>query len=886
MNTIDFKNWLCAFFKTTATAEKYVAIVESISRDNTPLNIPLADVAAVENILQTEYGTEKTNKDFKKALMYVRAYWVLSGDSAQLTLEEAQKEHHFNLADFYSIAQDIFDQSSTTAKKMAENIQKMEEETGLLEVQSIASAATIINRKLTEVERYGDEQRALLCYAAYCFSSTLKKETEADDNGSNTGTEGGYNDYKIWSLNAGNRLATVQTQITFIQKLSDFAASYGYTSFAEGTAEENLAAVIHVYTDNYALEYLLNTQASRKYTDTYGQYLIECMAARQQNISPLELPYKPTHPAHRPVLIMGDAKEVAAKYRKWLIENKNLPEQSTRTYVFQLNSANAISQKELGIDLYNVKDLREVIYARICILAESETRRLLGSPLMYYINFLSQFELVDTEAYQRDTADLLTLIAEQFNGKWDPSSKEDIPKIYNAWRIKYKTNLLYNEEQLQEAFSQLMVQESEGSVLILADKVITEEIAPIVFNYIEAGFQHGSPAVSYDKILEQIQREAPAYKNKITESLLINCLKGQQGTLFRCEKRHVVPASQPEKIDADYIADYICDILKKEGAPISEEELQAKLPYLSNTCLEITLARYGWKKGIINPRKEKLFHADIVKISEVNLVRIAIKIHDILKEKDYLSSGTLFEMLTQDTPEQENSAIISLAEHPYLSIFSVFAILRYKLSDIFNFHKSFIGNENTITTPEIFVDFCRERESFDMDDLLQLEEELKKTSMPLDRIYEVCTRINDTNFVRRDLINFDTESIDNAIAEMGTEPLLLMSDLLQVENLPQVDGYPWTDHLMLHYLHFHSKKFKILFLRFTKKSRANGFIIPREDTETTFEKLTAKHLASLEEIPEAPLNYLYDRGLIGVRRYENLQNLLDEVEKLRNGTSA
>ena len=871
-----FNSYLTNYFATPSSVEKYITSIQNLQQILSP-DAPEAfyhgeSLTNWERALQT---IERT-KEQQKALVYYRSFIILNAINQDKWVEDYEKALELNENIFYNMLLQNYQLSPVTGKKHLKALNSINEKLTAANRALLTGPCTLnsLRERLQHIQiglNLNKEERDFIPYYASYAVSSLIQET-ATTEGEPTPQVSAY---EYWCIQ--KELAkppTIQKMVHFVETLSEKAVSYGYHDFNNGTPEENLAAILHLQTTVEEYESFFAGQDTRKYTDLYCHFLMEQLG----EVDALSLPYQPTPDTERPVLFMGEGKKLAAAFKDWLSENFNHKQQSLRTFVYNLNSADQTSIDELHVSLYDLTSARQAAYARLHIIKDDDKRNLYGSVLTNYILFLCHYRLVDKETCEQDTEKILEIIDATENGHWRMGSDAQYSALTKAWQQCYGTKLLYDKAAVETMLSKVMVpSDTEIGLLISPGLLLPEERLLCINQFIADGFASGCPAIDYAQILAYIEEEEHTVIPQLNKETLATGLRLREHNRYKFTREYLYSATEASKVTTENILDYVIATLKKLNKPVSIEEWADALPYLEKDRIKDTLNRYGWKRGIINPRLEKIFHADYAGITEAEMIKVALIIQEYLQETPYLSSSVLYELLKDKMPE-------FYEKREFLSVSSLYAILRYRLNTIFQMDKSFICKEDTTNTPDRFSQFCKENPYCTIEQLKNLEAELGKTTIPFYSIGHICIRVTDEEFIPKENIAFDTEAIDAALEKLLTSEFTLLSDVMQHWPFDSICGYPWTDHIMLHYLNYISTRYTIIIRNFKKENCANGYIVEKSDELKSFDEMTAAYLARLAQLPESReeiLDLLLETGLISTRRYDSLDSIVRAARLLR-----
>lgn len=246
-------------------------------------------------------------------------------------------------------------------------------------------------------------------------------------------------------------------------------------------------------------------------------------------------------------------------------------------------------------------------------------------------------------------------------------------------------------------------------------------------------------------------------------------------------------------------------LMKTSHQPLNYEEIHKKLWYIPynkiKSCLSI-------EKSIVNVAPETWFYAPNIPINAEELSKLIALIQTELDNRSYITDVELISIINAKLP-----SIAVNTEN--FTVYGLRNCLGYILHDYFSFQGpiiSDIGNE--ISMGDVYTEFARQHEKLTIEDLRELSREMQ-TTIYWESIMNEQIRISETEFVRRDLIRFETESIDAILDEMCSGDYMSIKDVSLFLYFPTI-GYQWNSYVLESYLYKGSKKFKLLHTSFVQ----------------------------------------------------------------------
>lgn len=861
---LSFRDWIERLM-TGGTADKYTAILEPLLADARELSCIDKQYETKDKWQQNarQYTpSEQHSKETNKVLIHYLAYLLEqrpATEEAELLIAPTISDFEFWLQTKGGLSLQLIRKQSTLYEELDKQGLQLFNCSTLSEVQEIQ------NMVLYSDSADKNTIRFIIRFSA--FAVTLATGAHLSDKGDVLNKEKAY---ETWGVKRGFIKNTVRLQSEFIQRIDEYLAEeYGYALV--NTPEKRLEQMLHLYADPKAHAVHFRAQGQRSYIDTYCTYLMEQIP----DITPVVQGISsPQHREHLPALLMGDARKVVEAYKAWLQQNNVCSTSSLRTFASSLYTCNDIAEEEFGLSLFSAGNTEVAALIKLRIILSHLYRPEHGRSMWCYLNFLAEHDLYDKQRQRETEERIRTILTEESDGRITP---HHIPTLYSSWEQRFGHRLNYSEPVLLNCIEQMTISANKNADFILPERLISTQHHLLLKNFIENGFRSGTPAIDYVKIQEHL----PKGDIPLTPAMMHRYLELTNDGSYECEKKRIRPAGAA-KLEQKDIGEYICRKLREFDRPVSNSELLDAIPYLDKDNLTTCLNRneMGWNMGIINPKRKKLFHADIIRLNEEEWENIVNEIKLYLKNHDYMTSGALYDCMS-------SRRLDIFLRYPYLDGPSLYCVLRYKLGHMFTFGLSYITTGKQMDTPGIFCDFCKEHDVFKLQDLLDLSAKLSKSTIPFESIYNISARINKTDFVNRSLLHFDVSATDNELERLCTHRFTQLADLMKKWVQPIVSGFEWTDFLMQHYLCFHSKKFRMLYRNFVKGSHCNGFIVSAQDETADFDEAIAQYLATLQFMPtcDQALNILHGQNLIGARRYDNIEEVLKRTWEIQSSTS-
>lgn len=316
--------------------------------------------------------------------------------------------------------------------------------------------------------------------------------------------------------------------------------------------------------------------------------------------------------------------------------------------------------------------------------------------------------------------------------------------------------------------------------------------------------------------------------------------------------------------------------VREEGRVIFEDEVVEGLSNLPENKV-----RHSFNTNanvLISNGKNQRFHVDMFIISEEELSKIALIINEAIKRYTFITTKELIGDLKINVPALiENNSSISDT--------GIRNVLSNKLANKFYFNGNIISSlHQQFSSVDKLLAFCRIHREFSLTEVDKFAETLGTVlNYHLENMLQYSLRINNNTFIARDMIVFDVNATDNAIAKYCASDYIPISAIETFAAFPEC-GYVWNLRLLESYCLTNSEKFTLLHSDYLNKNNVSGAIVKRSSPIKDFKSVLINALASskVELSKSCALEYFADQGYIVQRRYADIEELLIKARELRN----
>jgi hypothetical protein len=189
---------------------------------------------------------------------------------------------------------------------------------------------------------------------------------------------------------------------------------------------------------------------------------------------------------------------------------------------------------------------------------------------------------------------------------------------------------------------------------------------------------------------------------------------------------------------------------------------------------------------------------------------------------------------------------------------------------------------DTLKALVIMKEYCSGLDKCSLQDLLDFEQKLTGEVhrwIPMEAGYAVMVRTDKDSYVAEQYVHFDVAAIDDAIDLFVTGEYLPLRHVTTFAAFPHC-GQPWNLFLLKSYCRRFSDRFRFAVLSVNSK---NAGTIVRKTSLLTYEDIVADAVAKSGSVLErnAVLDYLFENGYTGVRKYSKLEALTQQAKALR-----
>lgn len=399
--------------------------------------------------------------------------------------------------------------------------------------------------------------------------------------------------------------------------------------------------------------------------------------------------------------------------------------------------------------------------------------------------------------------------------------------------------------------------ESDGKIYLI--DIVDNKLMEKIKDFIDKNLNHTGAiyySVLYDNFKEKLNAD-------FSEDMLKEYLKYVFANDYNFESSCITQRGR--ELD---LKQRLIDIFMNSGIPMSNEEIYAKLPMISHDVINTLIKDRDF---VVNRRGKSYFYKGIFQIVEEQLDEIKEFLNSQIEKNGQATGAELYTFITSNLPELIES-------NPKVTGLGIKNVLKLLLASEFSFSGDIISDfGEKIDVKKLYQDFCRERETFDFDELEEYREAIHQTYIDYSAVLDISLRVSKEKFIRRDLIKFDVEKTDDAISNYCIGKYVSLLGIISYLYFPSTN-YPWNRFLLEGFLYSKSKKFKLLNKAYNREKPV-GAIVRKSAHYDSFDDVVVDILADNHiNNKEKAFEYLLDNDFTFTRKFKNIDLLIAKAK--------
>lgn len=477
---------------------------------------------------------------------------------------------------------------------------------------------------------------------------------------------------------------------------------------------------------------------------------------------------------------------------------------------------------------------------------------------------LSQLDIEQNKTYEIENNanienNVVDIVMESFPTGYRLNSRMDYVKLSNNFMKKFESSL---ELEMGEIESILMQNGFVINEIVILDKQFFISDENILLDFLS----NVDELIYYEKLLEIFKEDINPYMRDI-DKLKLFIKRKTNNTYYLTDK--YIQKNENKEITPDLILE---KCMKEWGYVITLKELENELPYIPTYEIERMLKA----KQYMSVEKDIYILYELINIDDSVIERLKKVLTENIEFNGHVSNDEFYNILKFDLN-------IILEENPMFvdNIPFAFKYFRTMLDKEYSFNRNIISSKDSeVSTKDMWEEFLKNNDTFNIDTLKILQEETKASMIMYNLVMDYAIRLNENDYIRKDLIEFDVDEIDNAIEFLlDGEVYIATSNIEEFDILPSV-GYSWNSYLLESYVKHYSKKYKVMQVGNYSKSCSSTIVLVESEYKNIneiFADLLIKN--NIEDNEYIALNFLVKNNYLSVRRYGEIDKVIKLIRK-------
>lgn len=399
---------------------------------------------------------------------------------------------------------------------------------------------------------------------------------------------------------------------------------------------------------------------------------------------------------------------------------------------------------------------------------------------------------------------------------------------------------------------------SEGKVYL--ESIVPKELRNEIKKYIDESFDSTS-AIYYSALYEK-------FSSKFNSLFSEDMLKSYFAFVFADEYSYYLDFMTPKGIQAN-LREELISIFMNKGRPMDIDELYDALPNAAHSVIDAMIRDRDF---VVNYRGRSYFYKDVFILDEEQLSMIDEFLARRLSVVEQVSGGELYGYIAKEIPEV-------LETNPGVTDLGIKNIIRIKLEHKYSFRGDVISRLGfVVDVKSLYRGFCEQREKFSFAELEEFRNSIDKNYIDWDAVMSSSVRTSQSSFIRRDLITFKAEQIDEAIASYCLNKYVPFADIINYTDFPTIE-VNWNAFVLESYVYFGSKKYGLIHASFNG-DKPVGAIVKKDSDIHGFDDLLIDIIKEHKLFDEErAFEYLLANDYIRTRKVKNMLALIEQAKK-------
>ena len=405
----------------------------------------------------------------------------------------------------------------------------------------------------------------------------------------------------------------------------------------------------------------------------------------------------------------------------------------------------------------------------------------------------------------------------------------------------------------------------DGRVFPKQDSEQNDLIREIIEDILSA-FEGGASGIYIEAVFNKYQLQLAENLQIYNMDALIPLLLANGNGKFTQKYSYFVKKWE----NADSASD-ILKIMQSFQQPQNYEAIHEKAWYIPYNKMKTLLVL---DKSIVNVAPETYFYAPNLPISSLEVQQLISVIQTELEYRSYITDVELMNLIQAKCPT------VALNTDGFTT-YGLRNCLGYILRDQFAFNGPIISQlGKEISMSDVYAEFARNHQELSLGDLKRLSWKMN-IGIYWDSVLKEMVRVSEQKMIRRDLIDFDEDLIDDILDRMCPEQYISIKDVNLFLQFPNI-GYAWNHYVLESYLFKNSRKFKLLHVSFGQDSVC-GAMVRVDSNISDYRTLIVDALSKSDALgsTKEALQYIVDCGYQHRRRYDGIEQLIKEARLIK-----
>lgn len=418
-----------------------------------------------------------------------------------------------------------------------------------------------------------------------------------------------------------------------------------------------------------------------------------------------------------------------------------------------------------------------------------------------------------------------TILGTNFPDGFRPNKAIDRNRFRVYFSEAYSEELTDSDEQLINRL--LKIGTLRNDRIFIKDKAEQKDLIKEIEDTIIQTFGGGATCIYIDCLYHRFQSDLSESLHIYDVEAFENVLLGRGNRLYY--KRY------------NYLCNFGCEanpqhdilsFMKLHHVPVTYDDISNELWYIPLDKIKQVLVT---SIETVNAAPEAYMYAPNLPINEEELKTITAHVHSALLQRPYISDVELMQIINEHCP----SVAMNTSEYPVWGLRNALGyLLRYE----FSFRGAIISRKGEeISMAEVFSDFCKRNDHLTVDELKGFAGELD-TVVYWDSVYEEMIRINNSEFIRKNQLNFDIDRIDSVLDMLITDAYVPLKSITLFLHFPTL-SVSWNSFVLESYIANYSKKYELMHASFSATDCC-GAIVRRDSGITDYRSLLVDVLAN------------------------------------------